>query len=223
MIALRQVWKTYRQGERVVHALQDVSLTLVPGESVALIGPSGAGKSTLLSLLGLMDVPSEGEVILAGKPTNTLSDAARSNLRGHEIGFVFQSFNLIAELNAWQNVALPLKYLGVSRRERRERALDMLSRVGLADRAEHRPAELSGGQEQRVAIARALIAEPSLVLADEPTGNLDSKTSEQILQLLLAVSQDQKTLVTVTHSADVAALMQRQISILDGRLQDMAG
>lgn len=223
MIALRQVWKTYRQGERVVHALQDVSLTLAPGESVALIGPSGAGKSTLLSLLGLMDVPSEGEVILAGKPTNTLSDAARSNLRGHEIGFVFQSFNLIAELNAWQNVALPLKYLGVSRRERRERALDMLSRVGLADRAEHRPAELSGGQEQRVAIARALIAEPSLVLADEPTGNLDSKTSEQILQLLLAVSQDQKTLVTVTHSSDVAALMQRQISILDGRLQDMAG
>jgi putative ABC transport system ATP-binding protein len=223
VIALRQVWKTYRQGERVVHALQDVSLTLAPGESVALIGPSGAGKSTLLSLLGLMDVPSEGEVILAGKPTNTLSDAARSNLRGHEIGFVFQSFNLIAELNAWQNVALPLKYLGVSRRERRERALDMLSRVGLADRAEHRPAELSGGQEQRVAIARALIAEPSLVLADEPTGNLDSKTSEQILQLLLAVSQDQKTLVTVTHSSDVAALMQRQISILDGRLQDMAG
>jgi putative ABC transport system ATP-binding protein len=223
VIALRQVWKTYRQGERVVHALQDVSLTLAPGESVALIGPSGAGKSTLLSLLGLMDVPSQGEIVLAGKPTNILSDAARSNLRGHEIGFVFQSFNLIAELNAWQNVALPLKYLGVSRRERRERALDMLARVGLADRAEHRPAELSGGQEQRVAIARALIAEPSLVLADEPTGNLDSKTSEQILQLLLEVSQDQKTLVTVTHSSDVAALMQRQISILDGRLQGSVG
>lgn len=202
----------------MVDALQGVTLRIERGEHVALVGPSGAGKSTLLYLMGLMDAPTAGRLKLLGRDTTGLSDAERSRLRGRTVGFVFQSFNLLPHLSAWRNVALPLRYAGVSRKERRARALEMLARVGLAERAEHMPSELSGGQEQRVAIARALVIRPQLLLADEPTGNLDSDTGARILELLEAVHARGATLVTVTHSAEVAARAQRTVQLRNGRV-----
>lgn len=218
MIELRAVTKTYRKGAEVVHALHGVTLQIRPGDSVALIGPSGAGKSTLLSMLGLMDRPSEGAIFVDGQDTALLSDAHVSRLRGRRIGFVFQAFNLLPGLTAWQNVALPLRYAGVAVAEGRERALAVLERVGLADRAHHRPAELSGGQEQRVAIARALVTNPGVILADEPTGNLDAKTGAGVLECLLEARASGAALVLVTHSPEVASRADQMCMVRDGRM-----
>lgn len=220
MLELSAVSKRYTRGAETVSALQDVDFTLSPGECVALVGPSGSGKSTLLALAGLMDQPTEGTVRIDGRDTTTLSDDELSRLRGRRIGFVFQSFNLLPHLTAWQNVALPLLYAGVSLPERRERSLAVLERVGLADRAGHRPVELSGGQEQRVAIARALVTNPGIILADEPTGNLDARTGESVMGYLGGVQAQGTALVIVTHSPEVAAYGDRVLTVQDGRLTD---
>ena len=200
VLELQDVWKRYSKGRTTTEALRGVTLSFGAGESVALTGPSGAGKSTLLYLLGLMDTPSSGAVRLLGKDPFALPDRERPRLRGRAIGFVFQSYNLLPQLKAWENVALPLKYSGAALRERKKRALEGLERVDLLARADHHPSELSGGQEQRVAIARALIQKPELVLADEPTGNLDTGTGERILALLAELHAQGTTLITVTHS-----------------------
>jgi len=220
MVELVGVTKVYRKGRVEVPALRGVDLAIGEGEYVAVVGPSGAGKSTLLYLMGLMEAPSSGRVVLFGEDVSGLGDVARSRLRGRAIGFVFQAFNLIPNLKAWENVALPLYYAGVGRAERRERALAMLDRVGLADRAEHYPAELSGGEEQRVAIARALVIGPMLVLADEPTGNLDRRTGRSVLGLLEGVREAGATLVVVTHDPEIAARAGRRVRVVDGRIAD---
>jgi putative ABC transport system ATP-binding protein len=218
MIELNGVSKHYLKGQTTVTALRELTLSIEAGEHVALVGPSGAGKSTLLYLLGLMDTPSSGELRLLGQNPAALSDRARSRLRGQLIGFVFQSFNLLPQLKAWQNVALPLKYQRISAKARKERALALLEQVGLLERAEHYPSELSGGQEQRVAIARALVTRPKLILADEPTGNLDSASGEQILALLQEAHTQGTTLIIVTHDPQVAARASRQLRLIDGQL-----
>ncbi|GEM88577.1 ABC transporter ATP-binding protein [Oceanithermus desulfurans] len=220
MIELANVTKVYRKGRVEVPALRGVDLRIAEGEHVALMGPSGAGKSTLLYLMGLMEEPTTGRVTLFGEDVTNLSDTARSRLRGRTIGFVFQAFNLIPQLVAWQNVALPLRYQGVPRRQQKERALAMLERVGLADRSEHYPAELSGGEEQRVAIARALVIEPRLILADEPTGNLDTRTGRAVLGLLESAVADGPTLLIVTHDQEVAARAGRVVRVVDGQVLD---
>lgn len=220
MIELANVTKTYRKGRVEVPALRGVDLRIGEGEHVALVGPSGAGKSTLLYLIGLMEEPTSGSVRLFGGDADRLSDTDRSRLRGRTIGFVFQAFNLVPQLKAWQNVALPLHYQRRPRREQRERALAMLERVGLADRAEHYPAELSGGEEQRVAIARALVIEPRLILADEPTGNLDRASGRVVLELLETAVDGGATLVIVTHDPEVAAGAGRVVRVVDGRVAE---
>ncbi|WP_457633290.1 ABC transporter ATP-binding protein [Oceanithermus desulfurans] len=219
VIELADVTKVYRKGRVEVPALRGADLRIAEGEHVALVGPSGAGKSTLLYLMGLMEEPTYGRVALFGEDVSNLGDAARSRLRGRTIGFVFQAFNLIPQLKAWQNVALPLRYQRVSKREQKERALAMLERVGLAERAEHYPAELSGGEEQRVAVARAMVIRPRLVLADEPTGNLDSQSGRAVLDLLEEARSDGATLVVVTHDPAVAARAERLVRVVDGRVQ----
>ena len=219
MITLHHVSKTYVKGQHTVHALRDVSLDICAGDCLALVGPSGSGKSTLLAMLGLMDQPSGGQIVVQGQDTSSLADAQLSRLRGHQIGFVFQSFNLLPNLTAWQNVALPLRYAGLGRREQRDRALAVLEQVGLADRASHRPPELSGGQEQRVAIARALVMNPPVILADEPTGNLDERTGEVVLATLLDLNARGTALVVVTHSPEVARRAGRVLTVRDGRLE----
>ena len=219
VIELAGVTKVYRKGRVEVPALRGADLRIAEGEHVALVGPSGAGKSTLLYLMGLMEEPTSGRVALFGEDVSNLGDSARSRLRGRAIGFVFQAFNLIPQLKAWQNVALPLRYQRVSKRVQKERALAMLERVGLAERAEHYPAELSGGEEQRVAVARAMVIRPRLVLADEPTGNLDSRSGRAVLDLLEEARSDGATLVVVTHDPAVAARAERVVRVVDGRVQ----
>ncbi|HGY08925.1 MAG TPA: ABC transporter ATP-binding protein [Oceanithermus profundus] len=219
VIELAGVTKVYRKGRVEVPALRGADLRIAEGEHVALVGPSGAGKSTLLYLMGLMEEPTSGRVALFGEDVSNLGDTARSHLRGRTIGFVFQAFNLIPQLKAWQNVALPLRYQRVSKRVQKERALAMLERVGLAERAEHYPAELSGGEEQRVAVARAMVIRPRLVLADEPTGNLDSQSGRAVLDLLEEARSDGATLVVVTHDPAVAARAERVVRVVDGRVQ----
>ena len=219
MIELADVTKVYRKGRVEVPALRGANLHIADGEHVALVGPSGAGKSTLLYLMGLMEEPTSGRVALFGEDVSNLGDAARSRLRGRTIGFVFQAFNLIPQLKAWQNVALPLEYQRVPKREQKERALVMLERVGLAERAEHYPPELSGGEEQRVAVARAMVIRPRLVLADEPTGNLDTQSGRAVLDLLEEARSDGATLVVVTHDPAVAARAERLVRVVDGRVQ----
>ncbi|WP_293178054.1 ABC transporter ATP-binding protein [Oceanithermus sp.] len=219
VIELADVTKVYRKGRVEVPALRGANLHIADGEHVALVGPSGAGKSTLLYLMGLMEEPTSGRVALFGEDVSNLGDAARSRLRGRTIGFVFQAFNLIPQLKAWQNVALPLKYQRVPKREQKERALVMLERVGLAERAEHYPPELSGGEEQRVAVARAMVIRPRLVLADEPTGNLDTQSGRAVLDLLEEARSDGATLVVVTHDPAVAARAERLVRVVDGRVQ----
>jgi putative ABC transport system ATP-binding protein len=216
MIALRAVGKTYHSGSVSTEALRSISLDIGQGEHVAIRGPSGSGKTTLLNLVGLLDVPSTGDVLLEGHETRLLSERARAQLRNKLLGFVFQGYNLIPELRAWENVALPGRYGGMRRRERRDLALKVLGRVGLADRVNNRPAQLSGGEEQRVAIARSLLMSPRIVLADEPTGNLDSDTGRAVLDLLDSVIEDGATLVTVTHDDAVACRASRTISLMDG-------
>ena len=218
VIDMRDVHKTYRAGSLEVEALRGVSLQIATGEHVAVIGPSGSGKSTLMHILGCLDVATSGQYLLAGDDVSGLTEEELALVRNQRIGFVFQQYNLLASLPAWRNVELPLAYSGVSRVERRERALEALERVGLADRAKHRPGELSGGQQQRVAVARALVTEPALVLADEPTGNLDSTSTADVLALFAELHAAGRTIVVITHEADVAARAQRVMHMRDGQL-----
>ncbi len=218
MIRFIGVSKHYQKGVEKVQALTDINFELNKGDYVALTGASGSGKSTMLALIGLMDIPTNGTIELLEQNIIHLSDDARSKLRGQTIGFVFQSFNLLPQLRAWENVALPLKYQSIAPNERKARAFAMLEKVGLVERAEHRPNELSGGQEQRVAIARALVVNPKLILADEPTGNLDAATGQSILELLEAIQSDGSTLVVVTHDQTVAARANKRIELRDGRI-----
>jgi len=204
VIELHGVRKVYRTGSLEVAALRGISLSIALGEYVAIMGPSGSGKSTLMHILGALDVPSSGHYRLAGDDVSQMSEEQLAEVRNRRIGFVFQSFNLLSSLSAWRNVELPLCYAGVARPERRERAVAALARVGLADRVEHRPGELSGGQQQRVAVARALVSDPALILADEPTGNLDSASTEDVLSLFAALHEAGSTIVLITHEPDVA-------------------
>lgn len=218
LIEARNLEKTYVMGDQTVHALRGVSLCIEAGEFVAIMGASGSGKSTLMNMLGCLDQPSAGEYHLAGERVDRLGRDALAALRNRRIGFVFQQFNLLPRTSACENVELPLVYAGVKAAERRERALAALARVGLAQRAQHSPAELSGGQQQRVAIARALVNGPALILADEPTGALDTHTSEDIMQLLLDLNRQGITVVLVTHEADIAAWARRCLVFRDGQL-----
>ena len=220
VIELRGVDKTYRAGSLEVHALRDVSLVIERGEYLAIAGPSGSGKSTLMHIIGCLDVPSAGTYHLAGEDVGSMSEDQLADVRNRRIGFVFQQFNLLASMNAWRNVELPLAYSGVPRAERRARAIAALEQVGLGDRIEHRPGELSGGQQQRVAVARALVTEPALILADEPTGNLDSASTRDALRLLRELHDAGRTIVLITHERDVAAEAGRVVHILDGRIAE---
>ncbi|HAL47176.1 MAG: ABC transporter ATP-binding protein [SAR202 cluster bacterium] len=217
MIELENVSKIYRMGEVEVGALQNVSVRIDDGEIAAIMGPSGSGKSTMMNVVGCLDVPSEGRYLLDGQDVGQLSDDRLAEIRGREIGFVFQTYNLLPRLSAQANVELPLIYGG--RRDRGKKAMEALDRVGLADRASHRPTELSGGQQQRVGIARALVKEPRILLADEPTGNLDSRSSEEIIAILRSLNEeDGITVILVTHETEIAAHARRVVSMLDGRI-----
>ncbi len=220
VIVLEGVGKIYDTGVLAVEALREVDLTIERGELVAIMGPSGSGKSTLMHILGCLDVPTTGQFRLSGEDVAELDEDALADIRNRRIGFVFQQFNLLPHLSAWRNVELPLVYAAVSPAERKALALDALARVGLSDRAQHRPGELSGGQQQRVAIARALVTEPDLLLADEPTGNLDSTSSAEILTLLEDLHRQGRTVVLITHEADVAARAERIVRIEDGRVHE---
>jgi putative ABC transport system ATP-binding protein len=219
LIETRDLWKTYVMGSEEIHALRGVSIQIERGEYVAIMGPSGSGKSTLMNLIGCLDTPSKGSYLLNDKEVAAMNDDELARIRNEEIGFVFQTFNLLARATALHNVELPLIYAGVSARERLERARGALEKVELTSRASHRPNELSGGQRQRVAIARALVNDPSILLADEPTGNLDSKTGNEIMGVFERLHAAGNTIVLVTHEADIAAYAHRVISIRDGQVE----
>jgi putative ABC transport system ATP-binding protein len=216
VIALEQVTKVYRTGAIGVAALRGVTLSIEGGEYVAVMGPSGSGKSTLMHIVGCLDVPTSGTYRLAGQNVGGMGEIELASVRNQRIGFVFQQFNLLASMSALRNVELPLAYAGVGRSDRRERALAALERVGLADRVQHRPGELSGGQQQRVAVARALVNNPALILADEPTGALDSEAAGDVMEVLDELHAAGSTLVLITHEADVAGRAERAIRIRDG-------
>lgn len=219
LIDLKDIRKSYRLGGVDIHALDGVDLSIYKNEFVALMGPSGSGKSTLMNVLGCLDSPTSGRYVLNGKDVGSMGDRQLSNIRNSEIGFVFQSFNLLPRLSSLDNVALPLVYAGLSGKQRRLRAQEMLELVGLADRLKNKPNQLSGGQRQRVAIARALANKPSLVLADEPTGNLDSTTAKEIMEMLTQVNAQGNTIVVVTHEREIAEYAQRIIHLKDGRIE----
>jgi putative ABC transport system ATP-binding protein len=223
VIALAGVTKTYRGGSLEVHALRGITLRIEQGEYVAVMGPSGSGKSTLMNILGCLDVPSTGSYHLAGEDVSRMSEDQLADVRNRRIGFVFQQFNLLPSLPAWRNVEIPLMYAGVPRHERKQLALAALDRVGLAERAAHRPGELSGGQQQRVAVARALVGSPDLILADEPTGNLDSVSSSDVLALLAELHASGRTIVLITHEEEIAATAGRMIRIRDGHASESLG
>lgn len=223
LIELRDLEKIYTVGDHEVRALDGVSLDIDRGEYVAVMGASGSGKSTLMNILGCLDVPSGGSYRLEGELVSSLNEDRLAGIRNRRIGFVFQNFNLLPRAAALQNVELPLIYAGLGRRERRDRALAALELVGLADRAHHRPNQLSGGQRQRVAIARALVNRPSLILADEPTGNLDSRTSAEIMVAIDAVQAEGNTVILVTHEEDIAAHARRRIRLHDGKVASDGG
>ena len=218
LITLDRVSRVYRMGPVDVPALVDVSLTIGSGEFVAIVGPSGSGKSTMMNILGCLDRPTHGSYHLAGAHVAELEDDSLARLRSQTIGFVFQSYNLLPRTSALENVATPLLYQGVRRAERLRRARATLERLGLGDRVDHEPTELSGGQQQRVALARALVTEPALILADEPTGNLDSHAGAEVTSLLRDLHRTGRTVVLITHDVDVAATADRQVHLLDGRL-----
>jgi len=216
LIETVDLWKTYVMGTEEIHALRGITLQIERGEYVAIMGPSGSGKSTLMNLIGCLDTPNEGEYWLNGLLVSQMSDDALARVRNKEIGFVFQTFNLLPRATALHNVELPLVYAGVSSDERKRRAKEALDRVQLSDRMDHRPNELSGGQRQRVAIARALVNNPSILLADEPTGNLDSQTSEEIMKVFEGLASQGQTVIMVTHEPDIAAHARRVVVLRDG-------
>jgi putative ABC transport system ATP-binding protein len=219
LIETRDLWKTYRMGEEDIHALKGVSIQIERGEYVAIMGPSGSGKSTLMNLIGCLDTPSKGTYLLNNKEVSQMNDNELARIRNEEIGFVFQTFNLLPRATALHNVELPLVYGGVSKKDRLERAKAALDKVELSTRMSHRPNELSGGQRQRVAIARALVNNPSILLADEPTGNLDSKTGVEIMALFARLHETGNTIVLVTHEPDIAGHAHRVIAIRDGQVE----
>jgi len=218
ILRLVDVGKVYATGSVEVEALHGISMEVARGEYVAIMGPSGSGKSTLMHILGCLDVPTTGSYDLAGEDVSRMSEDALAHVRNRQIGFVFQQFNLLPALSAWRNVELPLCYSGVGRAERKDRAMRALERVGLGDRVDHRPGELSGGQQQRVAVARALVTDPALILADEPTGNLDSHSSADVLRLFAELHEQGRTIVIITHEREVAESAQRAVRILDGQI-----
>lgn len=219
VIKIEGIKKIYTLGTQTVKALDGVSISINRNEYVAIMGPSGSGKSTLMNILGCLDTPTEGNYLLNGTDVSNMDDNELSEVRNREIGFIFQSFNLLPRYNAMENVALPLIYSGIPRSEREQRAVEALNNVGLGDRTEHRPSELSGGQRQRVAIARALINKPSIVLADEPTGNLDTKTSIDIMQLFEQIYKSGNTVIIVTHEEDIANYARRIVRLRDGKIE----
>ena len=218
IIEASELRKTYQVGEVQVHALDGLDVRIEKGAYIALMGPSGSGKSTLMNVLGCLDTPTSGEYVLNGNNVSSLSDDELAEIRNKEIGFVFQTFNLLPRYTALENVALPMIYAGVPKVERLQRAERVLKKVGLCDRMDHRPNELSGGQRQRVAVARALVMNPSIILADEPTGNLDSVTSDGIMELFSEINKDGNTVIVVTHEEDIAAHAERVIRLKDGKI-----
>ena len=218
VLALRDVTKVYRSGDLEVHALRGVDLTVAEGDFVAIMGPSGSGKSTLMHILGCLDIPTSGSYELDGLDVSEMTERSLAQVRNAKIGFVFQQFNLLPSMSAVRNVELPLVYAGIGRQERRDRAVAALERVGLGNRLDHRPTQLSGGQQQRVSVARALVTEPDLILADEPTGNLDSVATQDVLGLFQELHDAGHTVLLITHEADIAAAASRQVFIRDGQL-----
>ena len=218
IIEASELRKTYQVGEVQVHALDGLDVRIEKGAYIALMGPSGSGKSTLMNVLGCLDTPTSGEYVINGNDVSSLSDDELAEIRNKEIGFVFQTFNLLPRYTALENVALPMIYAGVPKVERLQRAERVLKKVGLCDRMDHRPNELSGGQRQRVAVARALVMNPSIILADEPTGNLDSVTSDGIMELFSEINKDGNTVIVVTHEEDIAAHAERVIRLKDGKI-----
>lgn len=216
IIELKEITKTYKRGEEDLHVLRSISLSVAEGDFVAIIGPSGSGKSTLMNTIGLLDVPTTGSYTLDGVVTENMGDNALAELRNQKIGFIFQQFNLLPRLSALENVELPMIYAGIARKERLERANNMLKMLGMGERGHHKPSELSGGQQQRVAIARALAISPSLILADEPTGALDSRTGEEVLDLILQLNAQGNTIVLITHDHHIADNAKRVVSLRDG-------
>jgi putative ABC transport system ATP-binding protein len=223
IIEIRSLMKTYKLGGETVHALNDVSIKIEKGEFLAIIGPSGSGKSTLMNMIGCLDRPQSGKYLLDGKDIGKMNDNQLASIRNQKIGFIFQNFNLLTKLTALENVELPLLYAGMSAKERRERSMASLEKVGLKERAGHLPTQLSGGQQQRVAIARALAGNPTILLADEPTGALDSKTSKEILQLMKELNEAGHTIILITHDLAIAKQAKRMVSIQDGQLLESGG
>jgi len=219
VIVAQNLTRTYQMGDTMIHALQDIDLTISRGEYVAIMGPSGSGKSTLMNVIGCLDSPDEGSYELNGKIVSELGDRQLALVRNQEIGFVFQTFNLLQRTTALHNVEMPLIYAGLGRKQRLQKATAVLEMVGLSDRMHHKPSELSGGQRQRVAIARALVTKPSILLADEPTGNLDSTTAREIMDLFETLHEAGNTIVLVTHDADVASHADRIVTLLDGHIE----
>lgn len=218
MIRLENITKTYEMGESQVHALYHVSIHIKPEEFVSIIGPSGSGKSTLMNMIGCLDVPDEGSYFLAGEDVSDFTDNELSSVRSKKIGFIFQQFNLLPKLTAFENVELPLIYQKVPKEERLSRVEEVMETVGLKDRMKHRPTELSGGQQQRVAIARAIVSRPSIILADEPTGNLDSRSGAEVMEMIQKLHENGNTIVLITHDPDVADEAQRKIAVRDGQV-----
>lgn len=223
IIQIKDLMKTYKLGGETVHALNNVSIEIDKGEFLAIIGPSGSGKSTLMNMIGCLDRPQSGKYLMAGKDIGKMNDNQLATIRNQKIGFIFQNFNLLTKLTALENVELPLLYSGVPTKERRVRALESLQKVGLKERSEHLPTQLSGGQQQRVAIARALVGNPAILLADEPTGALDSKTSKEILAIMKELNELGHTIILITHDLEIAKQAKRMVSIQDGQLQENGG
>jgi putative ABC transport system ATP-binding protein len=217
---LKSIWKTYEMGHTLLHALRGVSFAVEEGEMIAIMGPSGSGKSTLLNVLGCLDTPTRGQYLLGGQDVSTLNDDDLSEIRAQRIGFIFQSYNLITQLNVVENIEVPLYYQGMSEHDSEARAIELAERVGLGHRLGHVPTELSGGERQRVGIARALASSPLVVLADEPTGNLDTKTGAQILDLLMGLNQEGVTMIVVTHDSRVAGSTHRTLHLIDGAISE---
>lgn len=220
LIEIKDMYKIYNPGENEVHALDGVSLVIEKGEFAAVIGHSGSGKSTLMNMIGCLDTPTEGTYLLNGRDVSGLTDNELSDIRNEEIGFIFQGFNLIANLDALANVELPLIYRGIDRHTRREAAEESLEMVGLGERMRHKPAQMSGGQQQRVAVARAIAARPPVILADEPTGNLDSRSTEEVLKILKELHKSGRTVIVITHDSEIAAQAERVIRIKDGKITE---